>query len=176
LSAFVVLGPAAARPATAVLGGPIAALHGVNGRLARDNARRNPRRTAATGVDAAGRYRRRDAVHSASMKAMAADGVDHTLTADLVVDSGGYGGASSGGDLNLQLAADLNRLPGIGLATGLASGNAVLAGNTHTISAAEPARIAQVFDLDVTHGALCDLTPNSHAAVATTSTRAQRRA
>ena len=48
LAGFVVLGPVAIRPAAAVLGAPIAALRGVGGRLARDNALRNPRRTAAT--------------------------------------------------------------------------------------------------------------------------------
>ena len=48
LAGFVVLGPVAVRPAAAVLGAPIAALRGVGGRLARDNALRNPRRTAAT--------------------------------------------------------------------------------------------------------------------------------
>src|SRR5207248_11485533 len=48
LAGFVVLGPVAIRPAAAVLGAPIAALRGVGGRLARDNALRNPRRTAAS--------------------------------------------------------------------------------------------------------------------------------
>ena len=162
---FVLLGPAAARPAVAALGGPIAALRGASGRLARDNARRNPRRTAATasallvGVAVAALF----TVVGASMKATAGDGVDHTLTADLVVDQGGYGGASSGGGLNPQLAVDLNRLPGVRLATGLASGNAVLGGDTQTISAADPASIGQVLDLAVTRGSLRDLTPGSLA-------------
>ena len=44
----VVLGPIAARPAGAVLGTPIARLRGVPGALARRNAVRTPRRTAAT--------------------------------------------------------------------------------------------------------------------------------
>src|SRR5207248_942375 len=44
----VILGPVAARPVVAVLGAPVAALRGVTGRLSRQNARRNPRRTAAT--------------------------------------------------------------------------------------------------------------------------------
>jgi F0F1-type ATP synthase assembly protein I len=47
LAGFVVLGPVAVRPAAAVLGAPIAALRGVGGRLARDNALRNQRHTAA---------------------------------------------------------------------------------------------------------------------------------
>ena len=165
LAGFVVLGPAAARPAVTVLGAPIAGLRGVSGRLARDNALRNPRRTAATasallvGVAVAGLF----TVVGASMKATAASGVDHTLTADLVVDRGGYGGASGGGGLNPQLAADLSRLPGVQLATGLASGNAVLGGHTSKIAAADPASIRHVLDLGVTHGSLRDLNPGSLA-------------
>jgi putative ABC transport system permease protein len=161
---FIVLGPAAARQAVTVLGGSIA-LRGVSGRLARDNALRNPRRTAATasallvGVAVAALF----TVVGASMKATAASGVDHTLTADLVVDRGGYGGASSGGGLNPRLAADLGRLPGVRLATGLASGNAVLGGRASMITAADPAGIGHVLDLAVTRGSLRDLTPGSLA-------------
>ena len=44
----VVLGPVVARPAAAVLGAGPAAFRGVTGRLARRNAMRNPRRTAAS--------------------------------------------------------------------------------------------------------------------------------
>jgi putative ABC transport system permease protein len=156
---FVVLGPAAARPATTVLGSPIAALRGVSGRLARDNALRNPRRTAATasallvGVAVAALF----TVVGASMKATAGEGVDHTLTADLVVDRGGYGGASGGAGLNPKLAGQLRRLPGVRLATGLASGNAVVDGKSRKVAAADPAAIGQVLDLAVTHGSLRDL-------------------
>ena len=165
LAGFIVLGPAAARPAVRVLGRPIAALRGVSGRLARDNALRNPRRTAATasallvGVAVAALF----TVVGASMKATAASGVDHTLTADLVVDRGGYGGASGSGGLNPQLTADLGRLPGVRLATGLASGSAVLGGRTSNITAADPASIGRVLDLAVTRGSLGDLNPGSLA-------------
>jgi putative ABC transport system permease protein len=169
VAGFVLLGPAAARPAVTVLGGPIAALRGVSGRLARDNALRNPRRTAATasalliGVTVAALF----TVVGASMKATAASGIDHTLTADLVVDRGGYGGAGGGGGLSPQLAASLGRLPGVRLATGLASGNAVLAGQNREITAADPASIGDVLDLAVTRGSLRDLGPGSLAVSST---------
>lgn len=170
VTGFIMLGPAAARPSVMLLGGSIA-LRGVTGRLARDNALRNPRRTAATasallvGVAVAALF----TVVGASMKATAASGVDHTLTADLVVDRGGYGGASGGGGLNPQLAADLGRLPGVRLATGLASGNAVLGGQASTITAADPAAIGHVLDLAVTRGSLRDLNPGSLAVSGTTA-------
>lgn len=164
LVGFVVLGPAAALPAAGTLGGAIAAARGISGRLARDNAQRNPRRTAATaaallvGVAVAALF----TVVGASLKATAANGVDRTLTADLVVDRAGYGGPS-GGTLNPQLAADLGRLRGVQLATGLASGNAVLAGDTRKVAAADPAEIGQVLDLAVTSGSLRDLAPGTLA-------------
>ncbi len=43
-----VVSPAFARPAASALGRPVKALFGVSGRLARDNAAREPRRTAST--------------------------------------------------------------------------------------------------------------------------------
>ncbi len=94
LAGFIVLGPVAVRPAASVLGAPAAALRGLGGRLARDNALRHPRRTSATaaalliGVAVATMF----TVLGASLKASATQGVDRTLTADLVVDQGGYGG------------------------------------------------------------------------------------
>jgi putative ABC transport system permease protein len=165
LAGFVLLGPIAARPAATVLGGAIAALRGVSGRLARDNARRNPRRTAATasallvGVAVAALF----TVVGASMKATAASGVDAALRADLVVDRGGYGGASGGGGLDPRLAADLGRLPGVRLATGLGSGSVVLGGRAAAIAAAEPASIGRVLDLGITRGSLADIGPASLA-------------
>ena len=59
----VVLGPVAARPVAAVLGAPVARLRGMTGALARQNAMRNPRRTAGTASAAHGRRRRGHAVH-----------------------------------------------------------------------------------------------------------------
>jgi putative ABC transport system permease protein len=112
LAGFIVLGPVAVRPAAAVLGAPAAARRslgggGLGGRLARDNALRHPRRTAATaaalmvGVSVAALF----TVIGASMKASAAQGVDRTLTADLVVDQAGYGGRAGLAGLSPQLAA-----------------------------------------------------------------------
>ena len=113
LAGFVVLGPVAVRPAATVLGAPIAALRGVGGRLARDNALRNPRRTAATasalmvGVAVATMF----TVIGASLKASAAQGVQRTLTADLVVYQPGYGGSAGLAGFSPQLAAGLAGCP-----------------------------------------------------------------
>ncbi len=156
LAGFVVLGPVAVRPAAAVLGAPIAALRGVGGRLARDNALRNPRRTAATasalmvGVAVAAMF----TVTGASLKASAAHGVDTALTADLVVDQAGYGGSAGLAGFSPQLAADLGRLPSVGVAAGVSRGSVLLDGQARTIAAADPGRISEVVNLGLTAGSL----------------------
>ena len=48
LVGVVILGPTLASAAVPVIGWPLAAARGTTGRLARENARRNPRRTAGT--------------------------------------------------------------------------------------------------------------------------------
>lgn len=161
----VVLGPVAARPAAIVLGAPIAALRGVIGRLARDNALRNPRRTAATasallvGVAVAALF----TVVGASLKASAAHGIDRSLTADLVIDQGGYGGSAGGGGLSPQVDTDLAKLPQVQLATGLGTGSALIDGRTRTVAVADPSAIGRVVNLGFTSGSLNDLGTGSIA-------------
>jgi putative ABC transport system permease protein len=156
LAGFIVLGPVAVRPAAAGLGAPIAALRGVGGRLARDNALRNPRRTAATasalmvGVAVATLF----TVIGASLKASAANGVQRTLAADLVVYQPGYGGSAGLAGFSPQLAADLGRLPSAGVAVGVSRGSVLLDGRAQTVAAADPGRIGAVLNLGVTAGSL----------------------
>ena len=156
LAGFVVLGPVAVRPAAALLGAPIAALRGVDGRLARDNALRNPRRTAATasalmvGVAVATLF----TVIGASLKASATQGVGRALAADLVVYQPGYAGGAGKAGFSPQLAADLGRLPSVGVAAGVSRGSVLLNGQAQTIAAANPDRIGSVLNLGVTAGSL----------------------
>jgi putative ABC transport system permease protein len=156
LTGFIILGPVAVRPAAAVLGAPAATLRGLGGRLARDNALRHPRRTAATaaalmvGVAVAAMF----TVLGASLKASAAQGVDRTLTADLVVDQGGYGGQAGLAGLSPQLADRLSRLPAAGTVTALSRGSVLLGGQSQTIAAADPGRIGAVLNLGVSAGSL----------------------
>ena len=115
------------------VGAVIAALRGVGGGLARDNALRNPRRTAATasalmvGVAVATLF----TVIGASLKASATQGVGRTprrpaspappspdssshppvLAADLVVYQPGYGGSAGLAGFSPTLAAGLAGCP-----------------------------------------------------------------
>lgn len=152
----VALGPVAARPVAAVLGAPLAALRGVTGNLARQNAMRNPRRTAASaaalmvGVAVVTVF----TVIGASLKASASQGVGQSLRADLVVSTGGYGGGPGGGGLSPQLAASIARLPSVRAATGLGRGEAMLDGVNQQVTVASPAALGQVLSLGITAGAL----------------------
>ena len=156
LAGFVVLGPVAVRPAAALLGAPIAAVRGVDGRLARDNALRNPRRTAATasalmvGVAVATLF----TVIGASLKASATQGTGRALAADLVVYQPGYAGGAGKAGFSPQLAAGLGRLPSVGVAAGVSRGSVLLNGQAQTIAAADPDRIGSVLNLGVTAGSL----------------------
>lgn len=153
---MVLLGPVAARAAARVLGRPIAALRGVSGALASQNARRNPRRTAATatalmvGVAVVTLF----SVIGASLKASASHGVDRELTADIVVNTPGYAGASGNAGLSPQVASKLGTVPGVEIASPIVVGNAVLDGNSRRLSAVDPATIGSVLELDVVTGEL----------------------
>ncbi len=166
LVGMVVFGPVAVGPAAAALGSPIAAMRGITGTLARENAMRNPRRTAATasalliGVAVVAMF----TVVAASLKASASQGVRKTLTADLVVDTSGFGGMSSGtGRLDPAIATQVAQVPGVAMATGVGTGDALIDGDAKTVSVADPAAIGDVLDLDVTSGSLQAMTPTSIA-------------
>jgi putative ABC transport system permease protein len=159
----VSLGPVVARRAVTVLGAPAVALRGVTADLARRNAARNPRRTAATaavlmvGVTVVTLF----TVIASSLKASAAHGVDRSLTADLVVDSGGVGGAYGGGRFSPQLAADIARIPGVRVAVGLGAGSTLLDGSSHPVVIADPRILGEAVDLGTTDGSLAALGPGS---------------
>jgi putative ABC transport system permease protein len=151
----VVLGPVAARPAASMLGAPVARLRGMTGALARQNALRNPRRTAGTasalmvGVAVVTLF----TVFAASLQASIDDTIDRSFGGDLVVTTGAFGG----GGISPQLTAELSDLPEVGTAVGLGQGFASVDGSTKELSIADPGQLAQVLDLDVTDGALADV-------------------
>ena len=90
----IVLGPVVARPLSAVLGWPMPRLGRVTGRIARENAMRSPRRTAATssalmiGVGLVGFI----AVIAASFQASITNAIDESVGADVIVNTIGSGG------------------------------------------------------------------------------------
>lgn len=121
LGAFV-LGPAISGPTTRLLGAPIAAARGVSGRLARDNASRNPKRTARTGGALMVGVALVVTINmlAASARSWVRDVVAEQFTGNFVVatDTYGFGG------LPVDLAARLDGLPEVAMATGVRTGSA----------------------------------------------------
>ncbi|MEO2155236.1 MAG: FtsX-like permease family protein [Acidimicrobiales bacterium] len=103
------LSPVIARPVASLLGWPIQRLYRIPGRLATDNARRSPRRTAATAaaltiglalVSLA-------AVVSDSMKATFVRTIEESIEADLFVYTGAFNPAAG---FSTELGEDLTAL------------------------------------------------------------------
>jgi putative ABC transport system permease protein len=159
----VVVGPLAVRPAAAVT--RLLPRRDVTARLSRENALRNPRRTAATaaalmlGVTVVASF----TVLGSSLKASASRGVERTLLADVVIDQGGYGGRSGAGGLAPELAAAAGRVPGVSAVDGVGGGSADIAGDTKQVGVIDPTTIDRVLDLGVRSGALADLRPGTLA-------------
>lgn len=153
---LVLLGPVAARPAGAVMGGVIAATRGVTGSLARRNAMRNPRRTAGTatalmvGVSVVTLF----TVLAASIKASVEDDVTGSFRGDLVIEATSW----SGTGLSPALADDLAALPEVAATGRLAFAPVTIDGAETGVSVAEPAGIAALFDTEMAGGTLAGLT------------------
>jgi putative ABC transport system permease protein len=151
----IVLGPVVARPVARVIGAMPARLRGITGALARENAMRNPRRTAGTasalmiGVGVVTLF----TVFAASLKTAVDDSVSQSFRGDLVVTSGVFGGQA----LSPRLASDIGALPEVLTATGLGTGRALIDGDTETFSIVEPSQLGDVLGLDVREGSVGDL-------------------
>jgi putative ABC transport system permease protein len=150
LAGTVVLGPVVARPAAALLGSGPALTRGLAGRLARRNAMRNPRRTAASasallvGTAVVGLF----TTFGASIKASIDETVKDDFTGDLVILPDGF----SGSQLSPELAPAIAEVPGVESAVGTAYGPAIVDGDTVEVAATDVADLASVFDVGLTSG------------------------
>jgi putative ABC transport system permease protein len=143
------LSPAAARPLARVIGAPFPRIAGMSGKLGRQNAMRNPRRTAATsaaltvglGLVAC------VSVLAASIKASAADIVDDYMAADYIVSTANFLPS-----ISTDLAPRLARLPELGAVSALQTGQWRSNGSNRSLFAADPATLGQVLKFEVTAG------------------------
>jgi putative ABC transport system permease protein len=141
----------------AVVAGPLAGLlgqplrgAGMPGRLARANAMRNPRRTAATasalviGLALVGLV----AIFGASAKTSVRQAVDGGIRADLVLKTQQFAGFSS------VVADRVARIPGVEGVTAFRFGNVRIpvGGNQETVAGAVPTHLAQVVNLGLRKG------------------------
>ncbi|MFF3112201.1 FtsX-like permease family protein [Kitasatospora sp. NPDC057904] len=154
LVGVVVLGPVAAAFAVRVLGAPLPRLRGVSGTLARRNAARNPRRTAATasalmiGVAVVTLF----TVFGASIKATLDDTVDKSFAGDLAVTAPSFGAGGSG--ISPKAADALAGLPEVRQTVGLGRGVARIDGHGRVLDVTDPARLAGIVDLGRVEGSL----------------------
>jgi putative ABC transport system permease protein len=145
------LGPAIARGFTALVGTPLR-IRGMAGTLARENAMRNPRRTAATasGLMIGVALVAFITVFAASAKASVASSVDNTITSDWIVTT-----QYSMGGLSPSVAKQINALPETASVTTLRFFDAkVGVDKIDTFTAVDPARIEQDSRFDMRTGAM----------------------
>ncbi len=154
LLAFVVLGPVASSTAVRVLGSPLDRLRGVTGGLARRNALRSPRRTAATasalmiGVAVVSLF----TVFGASLKATMDQTVSRSFAGDVAVSTPSFGAGGSG--MSPRLAGAIAKLPEVDTAVGLGRGVAEVDGRGRALTVTDPTALARTFDLGRVQGSL----------------------
>ncbi|QIY69314.1 ABC transporter permease [Streptomyces sp. RLB1-33] len=154
LAAFVVLGPVVSSAAVRALGAPLDTLRGVTGGLARRNALRNPKRTAATasalmiGVAVVSLF----TVFGASLKATMDQTVSRSFAGDVAVSTPSFGAGGSG--LSPKLAPAIARQPAVEYAVGLGRGVAQVDGKGRALTVTDPVTLGKVFDLGDVRGSL----------------------
>ncbi|GAA0629451.1 ABC transporter permease [Streptomyces thermocarboxydovorans] len=157
LVTFVVLGPVASSAAVRVLGGPLHRLRGITGGLARRNALRSPKRTAATasalmiGVAVVSLF----TVFGASLKATMDQTVSRSFAGDVAVSAPSFGAGGSG--LSPRLAPAVEELPEVDTAVGLGRGVAEVEGDGRALTVTDPAALGRTFDLGEIRGSLTGL-------------------
>jgi putative ABC transport system permease protein len=156
LAGTAVLTPVLARPLVGVLGAPVAAARGLQGQLARENALRNPARTAATSaalmiglglVSFA-------LVFASSLRASVTATLEEQFRADLQVQ-----GASFGPPVTLpeEVAGVVGAVDGVAVASVAREADVGVDGVAREVTAVDPATFATVLSVDVVDGDLADL-------------------
>jgi putative ABC transport system permease protein len=152
--ALAVVGPVLTGPVCRVLGRPLTRFRGVPGVLARENAIRNPRRTAATasalmiGIGLVAFV----TVFAASVRAAVASTLDTAITADLAITGTGFRGV-----LTADVARRAAEVPGVAVASGLTVTRVLIDGTPDGIVGIDPAAFTRLADVDVRAGSLADL-------------------
>ena len=144
------LSPVISRQLARIIGAPLPRLFGFPGRLARENAMRNPRRTASTasalmiglGLVAA------VSVMAASLKASVTDIVDRSLGADYVLETDNFATFSP------QVAQRLRGQSGIDAASGVRFGEFRYKDARKSVNAIEASAVGELLKIDLADGSL----------------------
>ena len=164
-----VLGRTISLPLTRVLGAPLPRLRGAAGALARDNAMRNPKRTAASasalmiGVGLVCFI----TILASSTKASINAAIDRSVTGDVVVTSGSgvFGGIDPG------FAKKAEALPEVGSASGVRTGIAKVADKVQRVAAMDAKSGFAMIDVKPLQGSPADLGTDGVAVYKDTATR-----
>jgi putative ABC transport system permease protein len=157
IGAFI-LGPLFAAPFSRLIASPLPRIKGMTGTLARENAARNPKRTAYTattlliGVALVGFI----TIFAASAKKSIGHAVDSQFKTDYIITSGGGFGPPK--PISTKLAADIKKLPEIQSASGVALGDAGINGSRTQLFSVDPHAAAQMLDYDPVAGSFDSLT------------------
>ena len=149
-----ILGRTVSLPLSRVIGAPLPRLRGITGELARENAMRNPKRTAASasalmiGVGLVGFI-----TIFVSPRRCQSTMRSKGFTGDIVLDSGG--GLSGGVDPSVAQRAA--KLPEVAAASGLRQGLAQVDGKAVIVQAGDPSSIFQIMNINPQQGSTADL-------------------
>jgi putative ABC transport system permease protein len=147
--------PLIARPASRLLGAPLARFGGSTGSIAQGNAMRNPKRTASTaaalmiGLSLVASM----GVLAASLKASINKSVDKSGIAELILTD-----PTGNTTLSPAAAEALRNLPGIAAVSEIGYGSAKIDGSRHYVSPIDPTTIAKTVNIEVKKGSLSALT------------------
>ena len=148
LVGIAMLTPLIASPAARLLGLPLVRILGQPALLGRENAMRNPRRTAATaaalmiGITLVGVV----AILAASIKSSASHTIQDTLRADFVVTPKTAAGAQGG--VPTAVGDKLRKVKAVAEVSEIRSGQWGLEGRTKTLVAVDPETVTDMYELD----------------------------
>ena len=143
--------PLVAGPAARLLGAPLVLMFRQPAALGRENAMRDPRRTAATagalmiGITLVGVV----TIMAASMKESAHRAVGDAMRADFSVTAAGVAGGTGGaGGLPGGVADKIRKVKGVAAVSQVRAGQWGLDGRTQTLVAVDPKTITRMYSLD----------------------------
>src|SRR3954470_23479141 len=157
LVGVITVAPLAVRPLAALIGAPLRSL-GISGDLARQNAMRNPRRTASTATAlmigltlVAGM-----GVLASSLKASFGTVLHDSTNASLYI----LPASGQGGGYSPEVTEVVKHVPGVATVSAVGYGTAKIAGGSTTYSSVDPATVAAALKLKLTAGSVRGLDHN----------------
>ncbi|WP_035846812.1 ABC transporter permease [Kitasatospora azatica] len=152
IGTFILI-PLLSRPVIALIGPAMGRLFGISGKLARQNAVRNPRRTAATAAALTIGLTLVSAltVLGASINGVLDRAVTDTMRADYAIE------LSNGMSVSPEIAARAAHAPGVTAAASLTESSFEIAGKKRVVTGIDAAPVDQVLHLSMTSGSTAAL-------------------